>query len=114
MPINTFREHLTGFSNVKSVSFFTLELVYKVGGFAVDRGGAGAGERLGRDVGGTRIAAGSVAGEGSTGGGGGTRAEDLAEVGRFAEVDRKLRVAGSEERMWKPSRRICLSFGRQG
>ena len=28
-----------------------------------------------------------AAGEGSTGGGGGTRAEDLAEVGWFAEVD---------------------------
>ena len=36
---------------------------------------------------GTRLAADTVAGEGSTGGGGGTRAEDLAEVGRFAEVD---------------------------
>ena len=68
---------------------------------------------------GTRLAAGTVAGEGSMGGGGGTRAEDLAEVGRFAEVDggdvfRKLRVMGSEERMWKPSRRIHLSFGRPG
>ena len=36
---------------------------------------------------GTRLAADTVAGEGSTGSGGGTRAEDLAEVGRFAEVD---------------------------
>ena len=36
---------------------------------------------------GTRLAAGTVAGEGSIGGGGGTRAEDLAEVGWFAEVD---------------------------
>ena len=67
----------------------------------------------------TRLAAGTVAGEQSIGGGGGTRAEDLAEVGRFVEVDggdifRKLRVAGSEERMWKPSRRIRLSFGRPG
>ena len=65
---------------------------------------------------GTRLTAGTVAGEGSTGGGGGgTR----AEVGRFAEVDgggifRKLRVTGSEERMWIPSRRIRLSFGRSG
>jgi hypothetical protein len=126
VPINTFREHLTGFSNVKSVSFFTLELVYKVGGFAVDRGGdgiseagVGAGEQLGRNVDGTCLAAGTVTGEGSTCGCGGTRAEDLAEVGQFAEVDgggifRKLRVAGSEERMWKPSQRIRLSFGRPG
>ena len=36
---------------------------------------------------GTCLAAGTVAGEGSTGGGGGTRAEDLAEVGCFAKVD---------------------------
>ena len=53
---------------------------------------------------GARLAAGTVAGEGSIGGGGGTRAEDLGEVGRFAEVDgggvfRKLRVAGSEEKV---------------
>ena len=36
---------------------------------------------------GTRLAAGTVAGEGSIGDGGGTRAEDLAEVRWFAEVD---------------------------
>ena len=36
---------------------------------------------------GTHLAAGTVAGEGSTCCGGGTRAEDLAEVGWFAEVD---------------------------
>ena len=91
MLINTFREHLTSFPNVKSFTFFTLELVYQVGGFAVGKVGDGiseAGERLGGDVDGTRLAAGTVAGEGSTGGGGGgTMAEDLAEVGRFAEVD---------------------------
>ena len=90
MPINTFREHLTCFPNVESfIFFFPLELVYKVGGFVVNKGGdgiseagVGAGERLGRDVDGTRLAAGMVAGEGTTGSGGGTR----AEVGRFAEV----------------------------
>ena len=120
-----FREHLTCFPNIKSFTFYTLELVCGVGGFAVGKGdngiseaGVGAGERLGRDVDGTSLAAGTVAGEGSNGGGGGTRAEDLAEVGWFAEVDggifRKLRVAGSKERMWKPSQRICLSFGRSG
>ena len=47
----------------------------------------------------------------------GTRVEDLVEVERFAEVDgggifRKLRKTGSEGRMWKPSQRISLSFGR--
>ena len=36
---------------------------------------------------GTGLAVVTVAGEGSTGSGGGTRAEDLAEVGQFAEVD---------------------------
>ena len=93
MPINTFREHLTCFPNVKSFTFFILELVYQVGGFAVGKGGdeisetgVGADERLGGDVDGTCLAASMVAGEGSTGGGGGTR-EDLAEVGWFAEVD---------------------------
>jgi hypothetical protein len=45
------------------------------------------GERLGRDVDGTHLAAGTVAGEGSTGSSGGTKAEDLPEVGWFAEVD---------------------------
>ena len=81
------REHLTCFPNVinvKSFTFFTLELVFEVGGFAVGMGGdgiSGAGERLGRDVGGTCLAAGMVAGEGSTGSGGGTRGEDLVEVG---------------------------------
>ena len=94
MPISTFREHLTYFPNVKSFTFFTLQLVYEVGGFAVGKGGdgiieasVGAGERLGRDVDGTRLAAGTVLGEGSTGSGGGTRAEDLVEVGWFVEVD---------------------------
>ena len=45
-------------------------MIYKVGGFAVGKGGdgmseagVGAGERLGRDVDGTRLAAGTVAGE---------------------------------------------------
>ena len=62
--INMFRKHLNCFLNVKSFTFFTLELVYKVGGFAVGKGGdgiseasVGAGERLGRDVDGTRLAA---------------------------------------------------------
>ena len=71
-----------------------MELVYQVRGFAVGNGGdgiseagVGAGERLSMDVDGTRHAAGTVAWKGSTGGGGRTRAEDLAEVGRFVEVD---------------------------
>ena len=87
-----FREHLTCFPNVKSFTLFTLVLIYKVGGFAFSKGGdgiseAGAGELLGRDVDETRLAVGTVAGKGSTCCGGRTRAEDLAEVGWFAEVD---------------------------
>ena len=65
-----------------------MELVHQVRRYAVGKGGdgisktcVGAGERLGRDVDGTHLAAGTVAGEGSTCGGGGTRAEDLVEVG---------------------------------
>jgi len=106
VPIDTFREHLTCFPYIKSFTCFTLELVYKVRGFANSKGGDGiseasvrAAERLGGDVDGTCLAAGTVAGEGFPRGGGGTRVEDLVEVGRFAEVDgggifRKLRVAG--------------------
>ena len=126
MPINTFGEHLTHFSNVKCFTFFTLELIYNVGMFAVDKGGdgiseagVGAGERLCGNVDGTRLAAGTVAGEGSTSGGGRTRAEDLAEFRQFVKVEcggifRKLRMTGFEESMWKPSRRTRLSFGRPG
>ena len=44
-------------------------------------------KKLGGDVDGTCLAAGTVAGEGSTGRGGGTGAEDLAGVGCFAKVD---------------------------
>ena len=75
-----FREYLTCFSNVKCFTFLTWELVNKVGRFAVGKGGdgiskvsVGASERLGGDVDGT-----SLAGEESTCGGGGRRAEDLA------------------------------------
>ena len=69
---------------------------------------------------GTCRAAGKVVGEGSFQGGEGTRAvaggrEDLAKVGYSAEVDsgsffRKLCVVGSEERMWKPSLKMCFEF----
>ena len=46
-----------------------------------------ASEQLGGDVDGTSLAAGTVAGVGSTSGGGGTKVEDFAEVGWSAEVD---------------------------
>ena len=66
-----------------------MELVYQVGGFGVGKGGdgisetgVGPGERYGRDMDGTRLGAGTVAGVGSIGGGGGTR----AKFGQFAEV----------------------------
>ena len=35
VPIHAFQEHLTGFSNVESITFSTLKLVHEVGGFAV-------------------------------------------------------------------------------
>ena len=41
VPIYTFREHLTRFSNVKSFTFFTLDLEYQVRRFAVSKGGDG-------------------------------------------------------------------------
>jgi hypothetical protein len=44
VPIYIFREHLTHFSNVKCFTFFTLELIYKVGRFAVGKGGDGISE----------------------------------------------------------------------
>ena len=37
-PFYTFREHLTCFSNVKSFTFFTLELVHQVRRYAVCKG----------------------------------------------------------------------------
>ena len=60
MSIYTFKEHLTYFSNVKSITFLTLELVHQVGGFRIGKDGDGisqvclrASERLGGDVNGT-------------------------------------------------------------
>ena len=111
---------------MKSFTFFTLELVYQVGGFAVGKGGDGineasvkAGERLGGDVDGTHPAAGMVAGEGSTSSDGGLGQRIWQKLGGLQKwtmggIFRKLRVTGSEERMWKPSRRIHLSFRRPG
>ena len=99
-----------------------MELVHKFGRFAVSKGGDGiskAGVGAGERLGGTSLATGMVAEEGSTCSGGGTRVDDLVEVKWSAKVDgggilRKLRVVGSEDRMWKPSRRIRLSFRRPG
>jgi len=52
-----FREHLTCFSNIKSNTFLTLELIHQVGGLAVSKTSDGtrkvvvrANERLGGDV----------------------------------------------------------------
>ena len=58
-------------------------------GYGITEVGVKASERLGGDVDGTCFAAGTFAGEGSTCSGGGTRAENLAEVGWCAEVDNK-------------------------
>ena len=92
-----------------------MELAYKVGEFAVGKGGdgisevgVGAGERLGRDVDGT-----SFAREGSTCGGGGLERRIWWTLGGLQKwtvgcILRKLRLAGSEERMWKPSRSLPM------
>ena len=126
MPIHIFREHLTCFPNVNFFRFFTLELVYKVGGFAVSKGGDGisetgvwAGERFGRDVDGTLLAVGTVAGEDPLVVEGGLGRRIWQKLGGLRKwtvggIFRKLRVAGSVEKMCKPSRRIRLSFGRPG
>ena len=39
VPIHTFQEHLTCFSNVKGIKFHTLKMVHQVGGFRVGKGG---------------------------------------------------------------------------
>ena len=44
MPIHTFQEHLTCFSNVNCITFLTLKLVHQVGGFTAGKGGDGIGE----------------------------------------------------------------------
>ena len=69
-PDTTLKNNFLRFSKVKSIALFTLELVHKVGWFAVGRGGdeismagVGASEWLGGDVDGTSLAAGTVAGE---------------------------------------------------
>ena len=38
------QEHLTCFSNVKGITFHTLELVHQVGGFTGSEGGDGIGQ----------------------------------------------------------------------
>ena len=71
-----------------------MELVYKVGGFAVGKGGdgisetnVGAGERLCGDMDGSCLAVGTVAGVGYACCRGETRGEDLLEFGWFAKVN---------------------------
>ena len=41
MPIQMFQEHPICFSNLKSITFDTLELVQPVGGFTIEKGGDG-------------------------------------------------------------------------
>ena len=98
-----------------------------VGRFAICKDGdgiseavVGTSERLAGGVDGTSLAAGTVAGEGSTCSDGGARGRRIwRKLGGLWKwtvggIFRKLRVAWSEERMWKPSWRIHLSFGRPG
>ena len=71
-------------------------------------------------VNGTNLASGSIAGPGACGGGrslgaGTSVHNELAEFGAFIESDReglvrRSWIEGSEDRMWKPSLRICLRW----
>ena len=68
---------------------------------------------------GTCLSTGMVTRERSTCCSGGKRAQDLAEGGWSEEMDgggvlTKFKMVGYEERMWKPSRRIHLSFESPG
>ena len=68
---------------------------------------------------GTCLAEGTVAGEGSTSSGGGQGHRIWRKLGGLQKwmvggIFRKFRMVGSEERMWKPSRRIHLSFRKPG
>jgi hypothetical protein len=77
VPIHAFREHLTQFSNVKSIIPRTLKLVHQVGAFTVSKVG---------DVDGACFAVGLVARKGFFRDSKGMKAEvsvseDLAEVG---------------------------------
>ena len=75
---------------------------------------------VGGMVNGTGITSRSIARSGACGGGSSVGAEsyvnnDLAEVGGFWKVTeedlvRRSWVEGSEERIWKPSLKICLRW----
>ena len=74
---------------------------------------------MGRDVDGTSLAVGTTVGEGSTFSGGRTRWRIWRDLGCLQKWMvggnfRKLRMVGSEKRIWKPSWSISLSFGRPG
>ena len=71
-------------------------------GDGISEPGVGTGEQLERDVDWTRLAAGTVAGE--------RQKLDGLQKWTVGGIFRKLRVAGSEERMWKPSWRIRFEF----
>ena len=89
-----------------------------MGSDGVSEVGAGAGERVGRMVNWTSLAAGSIEGPVAYGGVRPMGAEtcvhsELAEVGGFLKVTegslvRRSCVEESEERMWNPSLRIYL------
>ena len=100
MSIHAVRKGVAGFSNVKYITFITLELVDKVHRHAVCMSSFGvseidtrAGERVNGRVNGASLTSGSIAGSGVSVDGWimGMEASvynKLAEVGRFAEGDR--------------------------
>ena len=101
MCIHTVGKGATGFSNVESITFSTLQLVDYVHGFTISMGSdgvsdisAGAGEGVGGMVNGAGLTSGSIARSGASGGGSTVRTEtgvdnELAKVRGFSEDDRR-------------------------
>ena len=90
-----------------------------MGGNGVSDISARAGEGVGGVVNGAGLTSGSIARSGASGGGSTVGMEtgvdnELAKVREFSESDRRGLVRrswvdGSEERIWKPSLKICLT-----
>ena len=78
-----------------------------MGSDGVSEVGAGAGEGVDGMVNGTSLSSGSIAGPGA-GGDGRCVGAEINVHNELAEGVRRSWVEGSEERMWKPSLRICL------
>jgi hypothetical protein len=102
VPINVFQVHPNDFSNIKSITLSTLNLVHQVGGLTTSEGDNEIGyvhiraiKWLGGNMGGSHFAAGSVTREGSLGGGKGMRTKaDINEVWQKLGNLQKLTAGG--------------------